>query len=280
MANQQFYELQGKYLFLIFVTCFSFQARAVEYSDPACDASAAYSSELQRFFNHKRPVQDYSCLTNYPSIEKSLKNYQLIDVRNNSDTTIKDAWHIAIDELKLKSFLAERPVLLLDDGFSRARQATACATLKKAGFTSVKILVGGIHQWQHATTKKVKPLTQIVLANDFVHEFFNGRISVIAATEATSAKLNELGFSEHHLLAVNKFADVANVVINSSGGGYDPVVYIGSPEDYRQLEINQHFSNLYFLQGGVDALIAQLRRDNLIESARTTPQEIPFCAKK
>lgn len=247
---------------------------------PECTASPDYLAKLQRFFSTNKPAQDYSCLTNYPTILKNIKNYQLVDVRRKPDAVISDAWNIPADELKLKSFLSSRQLLLLDEGFSRVQQATTCATLKKAGFTSVKILVGGIPQWQNANTKKPKPVTQFISANDFIHEFFNGRISVVAATGTISSQLKELGFSEHRLLTANKFSNLADIVISSSGGGYDPVVYIGTPADFSQLEFNQHFSNLYFLQGGVDSLVAQLRRDRLIEYTRSKPQEIPFCAKK
>ncbi|PUA27856.1 MAG: hypothetical protein B0W54_15120 [Cellvibrio sp. 79] len=247
---------------------------------PECAASDDYLSKLQRFFGKTKPVQDYSCLTNYPAIAKNIRSYQLIDTRSNPDVAVNDAWNIPVDELKLKGFLGTRPLLLLDEGFSRVQQAATCATLKKAGFTSVKILVGGISQWQNANTKKPKPVTQFVSASDFIHEFFNGRVSVVAATEATSARLKELGFSDHRLLVENKFSKLAEIVISSSGGGYDPVVYIGTPADFQQLEFNQHFSNLYFLQGGVDSLLAQLRRDQLIEYTRTKPQETSFCAKK
>ncbi len=255
-------------------------ASADSPANSECAAPSDYLSKLQRFFSSNKPVQDYSCLTNYPAISKNIKTYQLIDVRANPEISIKDAWNISLDELKLKSFLSDRPLLLLDDGFSRVQQATTCATLKKAGFTSVKILVGGVDQWQSAIVKKPKLVPQFISANDFTYEYFNGRISVVAATESVSSQLKELGFSEHRLLAANKFSNLAEIVISSSGGGYDPVVYIGTPGDFRQLEFNQHFSNLYFLQGGMDSLLAQLKRDQLIDYARTKPQEIPFCAKK
>jgi len=260
----------------------SFSSFANPESPPSseCTASEDYLSKLQRFFGKTKPPLDYSCLTNYPAIAKNLKNFQLIDARTNPEFPIDGAWNIPVNELKLKGFLGERSLLLLDEGFSRVQQATACATLKKAGFTSVKILVGGVPQWQSANSKKPKPVTQFVSANDFIHEFFNGRISVVAATEKTSLQLKELGFSEHRLLATNNFSKLAEIVISSSGGGFDPVVYVGTPADFNQLAFNQHFSNLYFLQGGVDSLLAQLRRDQLIEYTRTKPQETSFCAKK
>ncbi len=245
-----------------------------------CAASPEYLSKLERFFGSNKPAQDYSCLTNYPTIAKNIKSYQLIDIRNNPDTSIKDTWNIPGDELKLQEFLANRSLLLLDEGFSRVQQATACAKLKKAGFVSVKILIGGIAQWNSINTKKPKPKKQSVSAADFIYEYFNGRVSVIAATETVSSELKALGFSEHRLLPANNFSNVADIVIGASDGGYDPVVYIGTPADSAQLEFNQHLPNLYFLQGGVESLVAQLRRDQLIEYSRTKPQEVPFCAKK
>lgn len=265
-------------LFLSTSVCVSANPDTAQSSE--CAASDDYLSKLQRFFGKTKPVQDYSCLTNFPAIAKNIKDYQLVDTRNNPDIPVQDAWNIPVNELKLKDFLGTRSLLLLDEGFSRAQQATTCATLKKAGFTSVKILVGGIPQWQNVNTKKPKPAAQFISASDFIHEFFNGRVSVVAATEASSLQLKELGFSEHHLLAANKFSYLSETVISSSSGGYDPVVYIGTPADFKQLEFNQHFSNLYFLQGGVDSLAAQLRRDQLIEYTRTKPQETSFCAKK
>ena len=262
---------------LISVVCYAQQ----DSSSPSeCSASPEYLSKLERFFGSNKPAQDYSCLTNYPAIAKNIKSYQLVDIRNNPDTPVSNAWNIPVDELKLKDFLANRSLLLLGESFSRVQQATACATLKKAGFASVKILVGGIAQWDQINTKKPKPKRQPVSAADFIYEYFNGHVSVVAATEAASSQLNALGFSEHRLLPANTFSNVADIVIGASNGGYDPVVYIGSPADSATLEFNQHLPNLYFLQGGIEALVAQLRRDQLIEYSRTKPQEASFCAKK
>lgn len=225
-------------------------------------------------------MQDYSCLTNYSSIEKHLKHFQIVDVRRSPQAAVQGAWNIAVDELKLKDFLKARDLLLLDEGFSRVRQATACATLKKAGFQSVKILIGGASQWRSAMSKNSKPVIQFVSASDFSYEFYHGQISVIAATESISSQLKTLGFSEHRLLTSNTFAGVSEVVLSSTNGGYDAAVYIGSPSDFRQLHFNQSFANLYFLEGGVGSLYNQIKRDKLIEYARTESHETSFCAKR
>ena len=244
-----------------------------------CSASSGYLSKLQHFFSNNKTTQDYSCLTNFLTISKNINTYQLIDTRS-LETPAKNAWNISVDELKLKTFLGKRPLLLLSEGFSRVEQATACATLKKSGFSSIKILVGGYPHWENIANKEQAPVTQWVSSNELIYEYFNGRVVMVAATKTISTQLKEIGFSDHHVLPENTFANLGNIVISSSGGGYDPVVYIGTPADINQLVFNQHFSNLYFLQGGFDSLVAQLKRDQLIEYSRAIPQDVPFCAKK
>lgn len=278
-SNHQYWAIFTFALSLV-LTSVCPRANTEPLASSECSASPDYLAKLQRFFGNNKPVQDYSCLTNYPSIAKAIKNYQLVDVRTKPEAPIKDAWIISIDELKLKSFLANRPLLLLDDGFSRVQMATACATLKKAGFTSVKMLVGGTAQWKSATAKKAPIENKTVSADQFIYEYFNGHVSVVAATESVSTTLKSAGFTEHRALPANKFSALVDMAITSTGNGYDPIVYIGTPADISQLEINQNLPNLYFLQGGVNSLIAQLQRDQLIEHARAEPQGIPFCAKK
>lgn len=278
-SNHRYWTLLTVVLFVAMASvCVRTHADPLPVSE--CAASPDYLAKLHRFFGNNKPIQDYSCLTNYPAISKTIKNYQLVDVRNKRDVPVKDAWIISIDELKLKSFLANRPLLLLDDGFSRVQMATACATLKRAGFTSVKMLVGGTAHWKSATAKKAPIENKTVSADQFIYEYFNGHVSVVAATESVSTTLKSAGFTEHRALPANKFSALVDMAITSTGNGYDPIVYIGTPADISQLEINQNLPNLYFLQGGVNSLIAQLQRDQLIEHARAEPQGVPFCAKK
>lgn len=272
------------WVFYLFILClcvasFGIQAKQETPLTPECAASSDYLSKLQQLFSSNKAVLDYSCLTNFAAISKNINTYQLIDTRTNPETLIKGAWNIPVDELKLKDFLSKRPLLLLGEGFSRVEQATACATLKKAGFTSIKILVGGYPHWEDIARKKPIPTTQRVSANEFIYEYFNGRVVMVAATKTISAQLKEIGFSDHHVLPENKFSDLGDIVIGSSGGGYDPVVYIGTPADVNQLEVNQNFSNLYILQGGLNSLVAQLRQDQRIEHSRTKSQDVTFCAK-
>ncbi|ACE85260.1 rhodanese-like domain-containing protein [Cellvibrio japonicus] len=265
---------------VLFSLCYVAQADQMPEPQAECAASPEYLSKFERFFKSRGVSHDYSCLTDFPTISKNLKRYQLVDIRTNPVIPLKDSWNISVDELKLKDFLANRPLLLLDEGFSRVQQASICTTLKQAGFTSVKILVGGIPQWYNATHRKTAQRNQFVSAKDVVYEYFNGRILLVAATAAISRQLEELGFDEHKTLETNKFSELSNIVVSSSNGGYDPVVYLGTKDDLNALDINQYLPNLYILNDGPKALLSQLRHNKLIDYARNAPQEVNFCAQK
>lgn len=246
----------------------------------ACPASADYLSELKRFAASLRVEQDYSCLTNYPSISPKIKNYQLVDIRKNSDFQIEQAWIIPADELKHKAFLKNRPLLLLSDGFSRVSLASDCALLKKAGFTNIKMLIGGASLWRQASLKTKPPAApQFVSARNVIAEYFNGRVSIISPSEKISEKLKKMGIAKFYTLGGDQFSVVSDLVVGTSNNGFDPVVYIGDSQSRLNFNNQQSLPNLYQLQGGIDALVAQLNNDVLVEASREAPQGIPFCAK-
>ena len=245
-----------------------------------CAAPPEFLSELKRFALSLRVEQDYSCLINYPSISSKIKTYQLVDIRKSPDFQIEQAWVIPMDELKHKTFLINRPLLLLGDGFSRVSLASDCALLKKAGFTNVKMLIGGAPLWRQASVKAKYPTTlQFVSARNLITEYFNGRVSIVSASEKISEKLNNIGFTKFHTLGDNQFSAVSDLVVGTSNGGFDPVVYVGDSRSELDFSRQNALPNLYQLQGGIDALVAQLNSDVLVEASREVPQGVPFCAK-
>lgn len=255
-------------------------ARAVWADSLNCPASTDYLSELKRLTLSLRVEQDYTCLTNYPSISSKIKTYQLVDVRKDPDFQIEQAWVIPTDELKHKTFLINRPLLLLGDGFSRVSLASDCALLKKAGFANVKMLIGGAPQWRRSSSRKKSPTSpQFVSARNVISEYFNGRISIVSASEGISGKLKKIGITQFNTLGRNQFSTVSDLVVSTSNGGFDPVVYVGDSQSQLDLSHQHTLPNLYQLQGGIDALVAQLNSDVLVEASREAPQGNPFCAK-
>lgn len=274
----QYQEQYFKFIALSFITLLgSFKVWA---APSQCKASPEYLSELKRFALSLRVEQDYSCLTNYPSISSKIKTYQLVDIRKSPDFQIEQAWVIPTDELKHKTFLTNRPLLLLGDSFSRVNLAFDCALLKKAGFTNVKMLIGGAPLWRQASVKAKRPATQqFVSARNLITEYFNGRVSIVSVSEDISEKLKKIGFTKFHTLGSNQFSAVSDLVVGTSNGGFDPVVYIGDSQSQLDFAHQHALPNLYQLQGGIDALVAQLNSDLLVEASREAPQGKPFCAK-
>lgn len=245
-----------------------------------CPATSDYLSDLKRFESALRKDLDYSCLTDYPSISKKIKTYQLIDIRPVVNSAIEHAWTIPVDELKHKHFLRDRSLLLLGHGFSRVSLASDCAVLKKAGFINVKMLVGGEPQWRQVSTRKNSVQSpQAVSARDLIVEYFNGRVSIISASSQVSEKLKKIGITRFNTLERNQFSAVSDLVVSTSNGGFDPVVYIGDPQSHLDFNKQHSMPNLYQLQGGVDALAAQLSSDALVEASRVASQGYSFCAK-
>lgn len=72
---------------------------------------------------------------------------------------------------------------------------------------------------------------------------------------------------------------MSDLAVSTSNGGFDPVVHIGDSQHHLNFNKQHILPNLYQLQGGIDALVAQLNNDVLVEASRETPQGIPFCAK-
>jgi hypothetical protein len=245
-----------------------------------CSATSDYLSDLKRFELALRKDLDYSCLIDYPSINKKIRTYQLVDIRSVTGSAIVDAWTIPVDELKHKNFLVNRSLLLLGDGFSRVSLASDCAMLKKAGFTDVKMLIGGAPRWyQVSTRKKLTHSPQFVSARNLIVEYFNGRISIISASNQVSERLKKIGITRFSTLDRDHFSAVSDLVISTSNGGFDPVVYIGDSQSHFDINNQQPMQNLYQLQGGIDALAAQLNNDVLVEKSRVASQGYSFCAK-
>ena len=245
-----------------------------------CTASPDYISETNRFAGALRVEQDYSCLTSYPDISSKIKTFQIVDIRKNPTFQIEHSWRIPTSDLKHKTFLAKRPLLLLGEGFSRVDLASDCALLKKAGFTNVKMLIGGAPLWRQVSVK-VKPTAtkQFASARELITEHSSGRVIIISLSKNVSEKLRNLGITQFYTTSGNDFSEITDIVVDHSNGGFDAVVYIGDSQSTLIYKDQRALPNLYELQGGIDELVAQLNRDVAFESSRKAPKENSFCAK-
>ena len=91
------------------------------------------------------------------SVEKVLDQLQkkqeilLVDVRNQADferLRIPGSVHIPLFALRTKPFLKSGSVVLINEGFSYAPLERECLELRRLGFESVRILIGGLCSWK------------------------------------------------------------------------------------------------------------------------------------
>jgi len=260
-------------------------AFAIDYSVSSgqCTPAASSLAELKKQFSFPRIQQDFSCFTDIPSLGKSLSSYQLVDMRkpkSRDSGSVTNAWAMELNELSHKSFLKNKNLLLLGEGFSRVNGAHACSTLRKEGFTKVKILIGGVDAWAaHTTSKRKVAEGRLVQPQDFIYEYFNGKLVVIASSNEVSSRLRELRIGDVYALKTSDTKEITNAAVSQSGNGFDPVVIVG--DDNINLDVPfDVYPNLYKLAGGVGGLAQQMNLNLLAEHNRSTSQEGRFCGSK
>lgn len=248
-----------------------------------CVASQEYLTELKRYGTSLHIDKDFSCLTDLPSLGQKLSLFQIIDTRSQASSfgkISKDAWIMPVSELKHKSFLIRKPLLLIGDGFSRASAANDCAILKKSGFSRVKILVGGVDVWKSvkATTHQNHEIIDAVSAQQLILEYFNSRVSIIAMSTTVASKLTEMGITKFYTLE-NSDQQIGDIVLTKSNNGFDPVVIVNENDNYPP-KISTKFHNLYQLAGGIGALRQQLNGNLWINHNRTDVPRSYVCGKQ
>lgn len=251
-----------------------------------CEAPESYitESKINRGGN-EHVERDSSCFVAYPDIASKASSYQLIDSReaDNIGASPADVWHLSIAQLKTKSFLKSRPLLILGDGFSRARLSEDCSVLKKSGFEQVKMLIGGMDIWLQTQNKKSRRTINSssihsVTAHQVIYEYFNGKVILLAASKEVAAELDARDFKEYFLLDGNSGNDITTIVTTKSNNGMYPVVIIGG-DGSQEIDIKHPLPNLYELEGGISALVSQLRKNQLVNSNRSATPRRSFCGK-
>lgn len=268
----------SKNIVMVFLALAVVQDQAIAKGGNQCVAPESYISQYQSSFLNKAN-QDFSCLVDYTSISPRIQQYQLVDIRQSPEISVFNAWAIPFDELKHKSFLKTRPLLLLGDGFSRVDAARQCAALKKKGFQNTKILVGGVELWSHLKIRKNKThYANRINAKELLIEYFSGSVHLITPSSQITQRLEEMGFPKTSVSKTDNHVTVSDIVINKAAGGMDAVVYI-TEDGKREPESPAPIYNLYVLEGGIESLAYELTKQQAMEQARLRDQELPFCAQ-
>lgn len=124
----------------------------------------------------------------------------VIDTRSKRDyekVRIPKSLNLAPEIIKHKSFLKKKPILLINDGKSYAQLEKTASELMRKGFSSVKILDGGIKAWSKHIQQvdgQTGILSQLVYmeAKEFLSEKQHGPwlIVDVGDTRSFSQKIN------------------------------------------------------------------------------------------
>jgi rhodanese-related sulfurtransferase len=274
----------GRVFMLLFVCDFGVvhAANVDNKKELQCSASSEYLIELTRLGVFSTLEADYSCLTDLPSILQKLPSLQLIDTRQSRpvhNKNTKDAWLIPITELKNKSFLQKKSLLLIGDGFSRVSAARDCAELKKIGFISTKILLGGIDTWIDFKKERGEPSRVLseVSSQELLFEYFNGQVVLIATSKVVAERLETLGITKFQTVDAQNKQAIIDIVLTQSNNSYDPVVLIGENGGL-DIKMPINLPNLYLLSGGVRALKTKIEQNAWANHNRTAPVVGGVCA--
>jgi rhodanese-related sulfurtransferase len=106
---------------------------------------------VSRTLTRKETAPDLACAVSAAELSSlKLPDTVMIDTRPASDYAqfrIDGALNLGAAELRSKTYLRKRPLVLIGDGKGERELYVACAELKRQGFKQVRVLRGGMASW-------------------------------------------------------------------------------------------------------------------------------------
>ncbi|MFT7222636.1 MAG: rhodanese-related sulfurtransferase [Cellvibrionaceae bacterium] len=257
---------------LIFLLVILFIAAGNIHAADNCEIDNSYKlNDLTSLFTGQaEDVQASSCFIDGQTVNNSNINYQWIDVRPEQDFAnvhINGSINLPPHIIKTKNYLKQRPLLILDHGASYRRLLRLCSELKQAGFEQVNILKGGINaavaSGQSVHGSRHAAVLTAINPKMAMEEFYLGGIIFVAGDENDQQLLAEKKLpiqlvrqraSEDDFFAqlekIHGQSDVPSVLQKSI-----IVVSTTGHQHYGVLDHNKLSSRVYFLEGGVQALL-------------------------
>jgi len=197
-----------------------------------------------------------SCFVDHHYFLQNQQSYQLVDVREDkSNATLPSSLRISLRSLQYKKTFKGKKLVLLDSGFSRARAVNWCGRLKKAGFSSVKFLLGGEVAYRKGLqiTDGYR-VSKAVSALDVLYEWSSGYVHLVTLGQGVDTKLKELGLDSGLHFDFSEANDIKDL-LPPLVSGYHTVVLVGETDaiSAQALE-NIDSSNIYYLKGGISEL--------------------------
>lgn len=273
-------------VFALIVGLVIFPARADESSgeDVSCPAAKKYREYLKDLEGvPTRHGLDYSCLIEQSAIEGEASSYQLVDTRTDTslDIAAPKAWRLTVRDLLNRKAAKNKSLLLLGEGFSRYAAARDCAALKRAGYSDVKVLNGGVAAWRKHNGKRYLNTSSGLLPvspRALIHESFNTKVILVTSSTRKAGKLESMGFEHVRRVGPDQQDAFYRILADESGGGFYPVV-MADRNDPLLSNMKSNADNLYAVKGGVEAIATQLAKKHWSNTKRNSVPRRYLCGR-
>ncbi len=231
-------------------------------SEGICPVGQAYLEERSRSAPELLSViegnqQAYACQIQMAAVESSLDSYQIVQLlekHSGVSPAIPGAITTTLSQLKNKSYLRDKPLLIIDKGFSRVSMQRACWHLQKAGFSQIKTLQGGVRAIQSISGNHPKELSSLLITpKELLYEYLNGEVIVLAEKTA-KANLHDLGISVDHFYEVGHLRTQLKDVAASTSSNSLPIAVINGSGIPEEVALSIDLNNVFFLDGGAESL--------------------------
>ncbi len=261
-----------------------------------CYATPAGTTEVKPVAVHfERRTRDRSCHVSVMSVQKELQTGRvaLVDVRHPdafNRYNIPASLNIPLYAVKTKTFLKDKHVILMNEGASVAVLEQTCSDLRRAGFSKVSVMEGGLHAW----AGQGGPVTGDILAIDllkwmtpqdlFAERQYDDWIVFDFSAKQDAAmrqwlpkKLEPVKFSAKAVATI-KAATVGKkgqdralpniLIINEKGAGYEKI---------ESLMLKAGLKQVYYLQGGLAGYRDFLTQQTAMWNQKDKPLRLPAC---
>jgi rhodanese-related sulfurtransferase len=245
----------------------------------AADSCPSEQQYLGSKFDQPAAPQNFdsSCFTSRDISADQISNSALlVDVRTKqrfSESHIVSSVSMPGDTVLSKGYLKTQPLLILGEPYERQRLGQLCSRLKASGFHQAKIVLGGASALS-ATHKLNQPVgmadSSYLTPREFVLEFFanQARLVVLGADALKQSGFDTLNGAT--IIDVNDQQPGAAALINVAEGDRYPTIVLGTEADYRVVRSwfgSHQIHNVYFVEGGVDALVKFVRSNRQTQLA-------------
>lgn len=180
-----------------------------------------------------------SCFVEVEAVD--INDYHVVDVRGEAEYQqghIKNSLNIPLHQIANKRFLKNKNLLLVNNGLPQFEMGQFCQILADKGFNKIKVLRGGIHNWQSQglalTGIGHQQHTDVVQLEDFVMDYDNNLIQVVNVK--TDDKQAQRIVSDAKLIALDNqqitLKQQFESLMAANGDAHKQIVVILSEDDY------------------------------------------------